>query len=199
MAGDPYSRMVGFLKVVLPLIALGLLSTLFLVSDRIEPGSSIPFAEGEITERITGQQVTGPLFTGTTGAGDLITMRATQITQGTEQRNRAESLSGQIELVSGSEVVLVADQGVFRLSEDRAELSGNVLIERSNGYVMRTDRLSTGLKTLDVTAPGEVRATGPAGNLTAGAMRIARQDGTGSAQLLFTGGVKLIYDPKQSE
>lgn len=199
MAGDPYSRMVGFLKVVLPLIALGLLSTLFLVSDRIEPGSSIPFAEGEITERITGQQVTGPLFTSTTAAGDLITMRATEITQGAEQRNQAESLSGRIELVSGSEVVLVADQGVFRLSEDRADLSGNVLIESSNGYLMRTDRLSTGLSTLDVTAPGEVRATGPAGYLTAGAMRIAREGETGSAQLLFTGGVKLIYDPKQSE
>ncbi len=199
MAGDPYSRMVGFLKVVLPLIALGLLSTLFLVSDRIEPGSSIPFAEGEITERITSQQVTAPLYTSATEDGDLITMRATQITQAAGERNQAESLSGRIELIGGSEVVLVADRGVFRMTESMADLSGNVLVESSTGYRMRTDHLITGLSTLDVTAPGEVLATGPAGTLTAGAMRITRDVGTGGAQLLFTGGVKLIYDPKLSK
>ena len=199
MAGDPYSRMVGYLKVILPLIALGLLSTLFLVSDRIEPGSSIPFADGEIARRITGQQVTRPLFTGATEAGDLVTARAAEIVKAGPGQNRANSLSTLIELTSGGEVVLVADEGLFRIGSDLADLAGNVLIEDATGFRMRTDTLTTRLSVLDIVAPGEVRATGPAGNLTAGSMHMSRQTDASGVQLLFTGGVKLIYDPKEYE
>lgn len=199
MAGDPYSRMVGYLKVILPLIALGILSTLFLVSDRIEPGSSIPFAEREITERVTGQQVTGPLFTGATDAGDLVTIRAERLAKMGGESNRAVALSARIELADGSEVVLVSDEGLFRLSKDEADLIGNVLIESSTGYRMRTDRLTTRLSLLDIVSPGEVRATGPAGTLTAGSMQMNRHGESARAQLLFTGGVKLVYNPKQFE
>ena len=42
---DRYSRMIAFLKVLLPLMALALLSTLFLLSQNTEPMASIPFAE----------------------------------------------------------------------------------------------------------------------------------------------------------
>lgn len=199
MAGDPYSRLVGILKVALPLIALALLSTLFLVSDRIEPGSTIPFADGEITERVTGQQVTGPLFSGTTSSGDLVTLRTEQLVQDSTGANRAENLSIRIEFSGGGRVALVSDTGTFQLAQSTALLTGNVLIESSTGYRMHTDAMTARLSELDIRAPGEVRATGPAGDLTAGAMQITALGDTQGAQLLFTDGVKLIYDPKQSE
>ena len=199
MAGDPYSRLVGILKVALPLVALALLSTLFLLSDRIEPGSTIPFAEGEITDRVTGQQVTGPLFSGTTSSGDLVTLRTEQLVQEGGTINQALNLTARIEFVAGGEVALVSDTGSFELGADKARLSGNVLIESSTGYRMRTDVVNARLSEIDIQAPTEVRATGPAGDLTAGSMQITAQGERGGAQLLFTDGVKLIYDPKQSE
>ena len=113
--------------------------------------------------------------------------------------NRALNLSARIEFARGGQVALVADTGTFALDADSASLTGNVLIESSTGYRMRTDEVTARLSALDVQALNEVRATGPAGDLTAGAMQITAQGESGGAQLLFTGGVKLIYDPKQTE
>ncbi len=48
MKVDRYSRMVALLKVSLPLIALGILSTLFLVSRAVDPPMTIPFADSEV-------------------------------------------------------------------------------------------------------------------------------------------------------
>lgn len=199
MAGDPYSRLVGFLKVALPLVALALLSTLFLLSDKIEPGSTVPFADGEIAQRVTGQQVTGPLFSSATARGDMITLRTRQLVQDDSGTNRALDVTLRVEFAGGGRASLVSDTGTFGLGENTARLSGNVLIESSTGYLMHTEEIAARLTGLDIRAPGKVRGAGPAGDLTAGAMHITdREDGTG-AQLLFTDGVKLIYEPKQSE
>ena len=43
--GDSYSRLVQIGKIVLPLVALGILSTLFLFSGEVDPEAAIPFAE----------------------------------------------------------------------------------------------------------------------------------------------------------
>ncbi|MEP4196346.1 MAG: LPS export ABC transporter periplasmic protein LptC [Aliishimia sp.] len=198
MAGDPYSRLVAFLKVILPLIGLGILSTMFLVSSRIEPGGTIPFAEGEVTDRIRGQQVTGPLFSGVTADGDRIAFKADQLKTSEAKESLAGNLSARIDFSQGGSLVLVADTGEFRLDDDEATLSGNVLVESSTGYRMRSDTLETRLEKVEIVSPGEVRATGPAGNLTAGTMRIGAIEGEKSMQLLFSQGVKLIYDPQES-
>ena len=42
---DRYSRMVAIFKVLLPLAALAILSTLFLLSRTIDPTTTIPFAD----------------------------------------------------------------------------------------------------------------------------------------------------------
>lgn len=199
MSGDPYSRLVNILKIALPLVALGILSTLFLLSGRIEPGSTIPFAEGEITERVQGQQVTGPVFAGVTDAGDRLSVRAKQLKTGASGANAAKTLTARMELAGGGSIVMVADEATFLLDKDTASMVGNVIIDSSTGYRMISDRVDTLLSKVDVTSPGEVRATGPAGRLTSGALRIAAEEGSDTVQLLFSDGVKLIYDPKSSE
>ena len=60
MKGDRHSRVVSWLKVLFPLIALALLSTLFLLSRAIEPQAVIPFADNEVQERLRDQHITGP-------------------------------------------------------------------------------------------------------------------------------------------
>ena len=57
MKGDRHSRVVSWLKVLFPLIALALLSTLFLLSRAIDPGQAIPFAEKEVQDRRKHQQI----------------------------------------------------------------------------------------------------------------------------------------------
>lgn len=196
MSGDSYSRFVLILKVVLPLVGLAILSTLFLFSSRIEPGRSIPFAEGEITDRVRGQQVTGPFFSGVTTNGDKVTFRADRLATAENKNNVASDVSAQMDFSGGGSVALVASRAELDLAEDLAILSGDILVESTTGYKMRSDVIHTRLSELDVSSQSEVHAIGPAGTLTAGAMRIFNPENASGAQLLFSGGVKLIYDPK---
>ncbi len=73
------------------------------------------------------------------------------------------------------------------------------MIASTNGYVMRSDRITSRLSFLEIVAPGEVTADGPAGTLRSGGMRIEDREDGGNVQLLFTDGVKLVYDPKETE
>lgn len=198
MSADPYSRLIAFLKIALPLVALAILSTVFLVSSRIEPGESIPFAEGEVAERIRGQQITGPIFSGMTTGGDRISFSASEIVTTADNSNAAKNPVAQLEFAEGGGVRLEAERGDVDLDADVATMSGRVVIESTTGYVMRSDHVRSRLSSLEVVAPGDVSARGPAGDLRAGAMRIG-EDGSGNVQLLFTDGVKLIYDPKETE
>lgn len=198
MSGDSYSRFVLILKIVLPLVALGIMSTLFLLSSRIEPGQAIPFAAGEVADRIRGQQVTGPFFTGVTTSGDRIAMTASQIATTSEHTNRADEVSTRLDFANGGSVILVANSADIDIANDVSVLSGDILIESTTGFRMRSDQIETRLSELFVLSPGEVRAVSPAGNLRAGRMEISNPITGADAQLLFSGGVKLIYDPKES-
>lgn len=196
---DRYSRLVAWLKVLLPLTALGLLSTLFLLSRNIDPVASIPFAEAEIKERLRDQQVTAPFFSGTTDGGDRITFSAGKMSMGTEEDNRADDLSAQIDLASGTRVVLFSDTGSFDLVGGQSTLQGNVVITTSTGYKLASDTLSADFDTLAIESPGPVAGDSPIGTLNAGKMRLERQADGQNAHLIFTNGVKLLYRPQNRE
>lgn len=194
---DRYSRMVAWLKVLLPLMALVLLSTLFLLSRTVDPTASIPFAEAEIQERVRDQQITGPFFSGSTPSGDQISFSAGKMS--TDPNNGstiANDLSAQIDLASGSRIVFFADVGSIDIGSDTSVLSGNVLITTSNGYRVNSDRLVSAMTSLDIESPETVTAVGPIGNLTAGSMKITTVENTKNSHLIFKNGVNLIYDPK---
>ena len=198
MAADPHTRLVSILKIALPLFALGLLSTLFLFSSRIDPGDTIPFAEGEINERIRDQQVTGPFFSGVTTNNDEFAFTAEELNTNSAIGNEALNLSAQLQFANGGSLALVADRGEFNLERDLAVLHGDILIESSTGYRMYSNLITAQMTELYVSSPGEVRAIGPAGQLTAGSMLISTPLDTKNTQLLFSDGVKLIYHPKDN-
>ena len=197
---DRYSRMVAWLKVLLPLMALGLLSTLFLLSRSIDPTAEIPFADSEIQDRLRDQQITGPFFSGSTVGGDQISFSAAKMGTAENSGNtKADNISAQIDLASGSRIVFFADQGIVNLAEDQSVLTGNVLITTSSGYKINSDKLVAAMSALSVESPKDVTAIGPIGTLTAGSMRLNAPESNGNAQLVFTNGVKLIYLPQMIE
>lgn len=194
---DRYSRMIVLLKVLLPLIALALLSTLFLVSRNVDPLTTIPFAQTEVEERLRDQQITGPFFSGSTTRGDQISFSARKIEiDSVGGMTQADNFAAQIYLKSGANITFSADVGTMNISQDTSVLSGNVVITTSSGYKINSDQLMSSLSTLDIESPDMVEAKGPIGEITAGAMRLSALDDTKNAQLVFTNRVKLIYDPK---
>ncbi|KIN62751.1 LptC domain containing protein [Sulfitobacter noctilucicola] len=201
MQADRYSRFVGWLKVLLPLLALGLLSTLFLLSRAIDTETVIPFADKEIQDRLRDQQVTGPVYQSVTANGDQISFAAQKLTtpQGQTDGNEAEEIEINMELASGSTLMVTADRGVLDISQDTADLSGDVVITTSTGYRIESQKLTTLMSTTQVTSPGPVHADGPIGTLDAGAMTLNPAIDDEPAHLVFTNQVKLIYMPKQDE
>lgn len=201
MQGDRYSRMIAWLKVTLPLLALGILSTLFLVSRAVDPPSTIPFADTEVQERLTNQQVTGPYYSGTTMDGDQIAFVAETVTtpDGQPGVNTAENVDVTIDTASGRHVNVTAHKADVRIVEDQTDLTGNVVVTMSSGYVLNSELLHLKMSRVEMTSPGQVAATTPVGDLEAGAMHLFTPEGSNGSQILFTGGVKLLYQPKASK
>ena len=194
---DRYSRMIAFLKVLLPLMALALLSTLFLLSRNTEPMASIPFAEAEVNERMRDQQITGPFFSGSTEQGDQISFSAGKIgVADGNGRVTANDISAQIDLSSGARLVFFADLGEVDIANDTSILSGKVLITTSTGYKINSERLVSAMTSLNMESPDKIIAEGPLGTFSAGSMRLTLSEKTKFTQMIFTNAVKLIYDPK---
>ncbi|KIC20612.1 LPS export ABC transporter periplasmic protein LptC [Leisingera sp. ANG-Vp] len=197
---DSYSRAVAYLKVLLPLAALVLMSTLFLISRGVNTDAVIPFAQKEIEDRMKGQQVTAPFFSGTTAQGDEIMVTAALARPGGEGTPAvASNLSAEFNLAQGGRITLASKTGSIHPGRNMAQFTGSVTITSADGLLVETEELNTALSGLEAQSPGPVRATGPIGELTAGNMRIGVKTEGGPVHMLFKDGVKLLYDPQKPE
>ena len=194
---DRHSRIVSFLKVLLPLAALAILATLFLLSRSIDPTATIPFAEADMAERLRDQQITAPFFSGTTPKGDeiIVTARIAR-PAGPGVPAEAKDVSARLTMADGARISLDSDIARINLTEDIATFEGGVRIATQTGFVVHTELLNTALSGMEGNSPGQITGTSPIGDFTAGSMDMESKNGDGTLHLLFKSGVKLIYTPK---
>jgi lipopolysaccharide export system protein LptC len=199
MARGPelYSRVVAILKVGLPLVALGLLSALF-ISPGVRDDDGVVFSPGDVEAFGTGLRVSNPTFTGTTRGGDRFRFTADLVVPDAAPPERAAITrpAGTLELTSGPTVSLEAETGDLHLPTQRLDLLGSVLIETSDGYRMVSDKATLDLRTGSVIAGDEVEGTGPLGHITSGNLHVttAAEDEE-TRRFSFGNGVRLVYDP----
>lgn len=193
-----YSSVIAWLKIILPLIALGLLSTVFLLSREADPTSAIPFSDTGIEDRASRQEITSPYFTGTTRDGATLTISAKTARPDIENDGTAyaEGISAHMVMTSGAELDLVAENAQVSDLENTLDLVGSVKIDSSTGYHLVTQKLTTSLSEVSGETDGEVSGDGPVGRFTAGKMQIRTDPETGDVHLVFTDGIKLIYEPQ---
>ncbi|MEY8833156.1 LPS export ABC transporter periplasmic protein LptC [Phaeobacter italicus] len=197
---DGYSRLVAYLKVLLPLTALALMSTVFLLSRGVETDAVIPFAQKDLKDRTSGQQITAPFFSGTTTQGDEIMVTAQSARPGgANGPATAIDLQAEIRMAEGGTIHVSSDIGELRPEKEIASFHGDVEILSSDGLRVTTQELNAALNGVKADSPGPVEARGPIGTLTAGAMEIDTKTENGPVHMVFNKGVKLLYDPQQSE
>lgn len=196
--GDGWTRLVGLLKVVLPLAALGILSSLFLLSDRINPEDALPYAEVDVEERLREPRMTRPAYAGVTEDGSAIEVTAGEArpAQDGVKGQSAVEVTGVMTTPDGVVTRMVADAAELPLDQSEVTFTGNVVMDHATGYRVRTDAMTANLQRTDVRSDVAVVADGPVGQITADAMRLT-QDGAGGGGylLVFNGNVKLIYQP----
>mgnify|MGYP001820929721 CR=1 FL=1 len=196
---DKYSRMVLWLKVGLPLVALGILSTLFFVAETLDPEAAIPYAEIDVERILREQGMTRPTFGGVTSQGVEISLSAASVRPGQDQRSRltGETLVADLTIPDRGEILIRSPEGVIDAESGLAILRGGAFLESSTGYRVETEEIVTSYAEATLQADQEVRATGPAGTLTAGSLELRQQQGETAVYLLvFKNGVRLIYEPK---
>lgn len=198
MAADNlHSRLVGLLKVVLPLAALAMLSTLFLVSQGVDPQDAIPYAEVDVEDRLRAPRVTDAAYAGMTEDGAALTVQAADArpgVAGTENGGQATQVTGRIETPDGGVTDLVAGAARMDGAAGKVVLSGGVVLTSSTGYIVDMAGVSMATDRTALDSDGAVTATGPLGTLHAGSLHVG-PSGTGYV-VVFKDGVKLVYDPQ---
>jgi lipopolysaccharide export system protein LptC len=193
-----HSTLVAWLKVILPLAALGLLSTLFLVSRTIDPEDAIPFAEVDVADRIREPRLTLPTWAGVTADGSALTVAAAEArpADGAGSDATAQEIRAVLEMPGGGRADMLAASGRLDAEAGVLTVTGGVTITTSTGYALRTASLESALDRTHLVAPGAIEGEGPGGHLYAGAMELTGTAGAGKRYVMvFKNGVRLLYQP----
>ena len=194
---DTHTRVVGWLKVALPLMALAVLSTLFLVADQIDPEDALPYAKVDVEDLAREPRMTMPSYAGTTTDGAALSLTAEAARTATD--NSPAKASGlRLELVTpdGGRTELVAATAVMDDAAHEMVLSGGVTVTTSTGYRLETAEIAAKLDRTGLESRGPVTATSPAGRISADGMTLGQDIQTPGAYLLvFNGAVRLVYQP----
>lgn len=195
--GNVYSRVIFWVKIALPLMALVILSTLFLFSRRIGTEGALPFAEVDVDALVREQRLTEPEFLSMTDDGAALSIAASTARPNSAAGGAsAENLVAAYEAEDGLRIDLTAATGLIDREAGRMALSGGVEIVTSTGYRMTTAGLDSALDQTELVSDGTVRAEAPYGTIDAGGMEISHGGaGTDGYVLVFNKGVKLIYEP----
>jgi lipopolysaccharide export system protein LptC len=194
---DAHTRVVGWLKVALPLMALAILSTLFLVADRIEPEDALPYAEVDVEDLAREPRMTAPTYAGTTTDGGALTLTAEEARPAAEGTPaQAEGLRLELATPDGGRTELLAAAAVMDDATRQVFLSGGVTVITSTGYRLETAEVAAKLDRSGLESRAPVKATGPAGEITADGMSLRQDNRTpGAYVLVFNGSVRLVYQP----
>ncbi len=193
-----HSQTVTGLKIFLPLLGLAILSTLFLVSTS-STDDAIPYADVDVVDLLREPRLTDPSFAGMTADGAALTLTAHEAlpaVAGTDQGGLARDLTGLLETPDGVETRLTAGEARLDVGANAVLLSGGVRLTVSTGYELAFAEGQVSLDQTNILAFGGVRILGPMGTLTAATLNTGpAKDSPDTYQMVFKGGVRLLYQP----
>jgi len=187
---------VGWAKIILPLCALALLSTLFLFARATTEPHNVPLPDVEPIAREHG--VNAPEFSGTTPDWAVIAIGAGSADPAYTAFDAAgvPALRMRLRHHERRHIEVTATEGEIDGRARMARFLGLARLTTSNGYQMETNGLTAELTTGQITSDGLLEIHAPFGTLTAGKITYqAARDGV-AQEMLFTEGVRLLYLPQ---
>ncbi|MDO5612723.1 MAG: hypothetical protein Q4G14_05700 [Paracoccus sp. (in: a-proteobacteria)] len=188
------TRIVRWLRVLLPLLALAILSTLFLLGRKPGVAPNIPYAQVDAEDMARDPRITAPHYAGVTPDGAQISLSAAEAsTDPADGRLRSLQMDWRAPGDGGLTASLAAP--LAETSPDSVHLSGGVQMQTSSGWRLTAPDITAMMTDDRISASEGVAATAPFGRIEAGAMDLV-PDGAGAGHVLnFTGGVRLLYQP----
>ena len=195
-----YTQFVTITKVVLPLVAIGLLGTVFLFTsdDSLEGGFS--FSKADLDALESGMQIVKPRLFGSNLNGDVYNFVADKLLPDslTPTLVEAQKISGEVQYQAGGTVQLSAGKAEFMLEGNQLRLSGGMMAVMDDGARVTGEGLLAELGSGTLTSNGAVSATSPLGNIQAGNFRVEliEVDGEEKQMIWFENGVMLSFKPE---
>lgn len=196
---NAYSRTVAAAKIILPLFALGLLATMFLLARPAPQSTQVSPQDLTLLEMAREQRLGAPTYSGVTEQGTLVSLSADALRPDVNipTLSYGEELRATLITPDGLTYDITAPLGQVDEEKGTATFLDMVQITASSGFVIQTDSatLRTDLSVFETLAP--ITATGPMGKLEAGRMKMLLDPkGNATTLLVFTQGVRLIYTPE---
>jgi lipopolysaccharide export system protein LptC len=193
---DLHSRIVAWAKIILPLAALMILSTLFLFARAIDPEDAIPYADVDVAERIREPRLTAPTYSGVTSDGSAVTFQALEARPASgDSPARAEVMAVRVTTPDGGQADLSSAFGTLNTDAGLLTLAGGVTLTTSTGYRVETEAMEARLDRTGLMARSDIRAMAPMGQITAAGMTLQPVPDTDQYVMVFTGRVQLTYTP----
>jgi lipopolysaccharide export system protein LptC len=192
-----YSRLVAWMKVLLPLSAMALIAVIFLTARNTGDLTKIFTAE-ELVTLGAGLRLDNPRFAGLTDQGEPFAIRADWALPDSTlpQLIDLQHPEGEIEMKDGRTIAARADSGRMHRENNTMVLKGGVVLDTSDGYHVATDLIEIDIDAKTAHAPGPVSGTGPDGRIDAGSMRAAAgEDGAGAGTIWFENRVRVVFIP----
>ncbi|TBN42722.1 hypothetical protein EYE42_04700 [Paracoccus subflavus] len=187
------TRIVRWLRVLLPLAALAMLSTLFLFSRERDSESQIPYAEVDAESMARDPRLVGPEYAGVTDDGARLSLRADEAMPADGGGGRASRMRLDWQRADGLRAELTAPQ--VGVADGTIRLDGGVRVTTSTGWTLDAATAEAATDRSRIAASGGIKAKAPFGTLSANTMRIVPDSGRDASILNFTGDVRLIYQP----
>ena len=186
------TRVVAWLRVLLPLAALAILSTLFLLPKSHDPDAAIPYADVDAEALARDPRMTRPEFSGVTEDGAAVTLTAETATPAQAKNPEANQLRMTWRAQDGLAADLTAPHG--KIDGDLIRLNGGVRVTTSDGWAMTVPQVDTDLSADRMLGTGGLTGFAPLGRLDANQMEVTRSP-NGDYLLNLTGDVRLVYQP----
>ena len=186
------SRLIAWLRVLLPLAALAILSTLFLLGRTPDPDDALPYAEVDTEDMVRDPRMTRPEFAGVSASGAEVTLTADRASPVQDDKSAAESVRLTWRAQDGLAADLTAPTA--RMEGQQIHMSGGVRVTTSDGWAMTVPQVETDLSADRLLGTGGLTGFAPLGRLDADQMEMTR-NADGDYLLNLTGDVRLVYQP----
>jgi len=195
-----YSRSVRVLRIGLPLIALALMSMVFLI-EREDFAAGFRFSAADFAALDDGLRLVEPRFTGTTEKGEPFIVRAEWALPDSPDPEVIElhAIRAELTMRDSRLVTVVAREGVLKPKAQTVRLKGRIVLTTSDGYRAETEEALADLKSRSLTTAAGVVAEGPLGRIEAGRLRAFVPDRARTPDrdevIVFENGVRVVYRP----
>jgi len=190
------SRSVGWLRFLLPTLALALVA-LVVLWPQLNGGYGgliMPMLKsGDVAGPADAMRMANPRYVGQTEKAEpyAITADSARLDPADADRIHLQRMDAKITTAKRRDVRLLAQNGVYHRSVEELDLGGGLELTTADGYRFVTESAHVDLGNGRVTGERPITGSGPAGDLSADRFEISR----GGEVLYFEGDVKVVIEP----